>query len=160
MSITKTYSEPNQTFKVKPFAKTVNSWKLHFIESSISEVWLDFKLPSGSLLKDAKKRVEWRYLRSKRLQVFYEKVYSKHWKGNIYAGLNLSKPCSPPGALFFSKFYKTIPVSFFAEHLPMSASEHLLIHLHDIQEQTFRFGPKKFLSCLFTFAIFNILTDV
>ena len=42
----------------------------------------------------------------------------------------------------------------------MSASEHLLIYLHGIQEQRFRFGPKKFLSCLFTFAIFNILTDV
>ena len=59
---------------------------------------------------------------------------------------------------FFSKFCKTI--CFFAEHPPMSASEHLLIYLHGIQEQRFRFGPKKFLSCLFTFAIFNILTDV
>ena len=108
MNITKAYSEPNQTFKVKPLAKTVNSWKLHFIENSISDVWMDFKLPSASLLRDVKKRVVWRYLRSKRLQVFYEKDYSKHWKGNTYTGVNLSKTCSPTTCIFIKRDFGTI----------------------------------------------------
>ena len=108
MSITKVYSEPNQTFKVKPFAKTINSWKLHFIESSISDVWLDFKLPSASLLTDVKKRVVWRYLRSKPLQMFYEKFYSKNWKGNTYTGVNLSKTCNPTTCIFIKRDFGTI----------------------------------------------------